>query len=146
MFYSLSYMITSFISGKISNNVSLKYMCAGSMFILSLNLLGLVFSMNNTLKLFLYPFFIISGIAMSLFITSNNNLVMSMAKRGEEGMTAGVHRLVGRMGMLLGVALFEAFYSLNIKYGSLTAYKNSYMLAMTICLIAVIFSILEKNK
>ncbi len=145
MIYSISYLITSFISGKISNKMPLKLICAGSMFILSLNILGLVFSMDYVSKIFLYPFFVLSGITMSFFITSNNNLVMKMAKRGEEGMTAGIHRLVGRMGMLLGVALFEAFYSLNLKFGDLQAYKNSYLLAMVICLTAVIFSVLIKT-
>lgn len=146
MVYSLSYLITSFLSGKISNKVSLKFICAGSMFILSLNILGLVISMDYSSKIFLYPFFILSGITMSFFITSNNNLVMNMAKHGEEGMTAGIHRLVGRMGMLLGVALFEAFYSFNIKYGILQAYKNSYIMAAIVCLSAVIFSVFIKNK
>ena len=60
-------------------------------------------------------------------------------------MTAGVHRLVGRIGMLFGVALFEAFYSLNLKFGDLQAYKNSYLLATIICLTAVIFSVLVKT-
>ncbi|MBR2525125.1 MFS transporter [bacterium] len=146
MIYSLSYLVASFISGKVSNKVSLKLMCAGSMFVLSLNILGLVFSMNFASKTFLYPFFVISGITMSFFITSNNNLVMKMAKRGEEGMIAGVHRLVGRVGMLFGVALFEAFYSLNLKFGDLQAYKNSYLLAMIICLTAVIFSLIIKTE
>lgn len=146
MLYSLSYLITSFISGKISNKISLKLMCAASMLFLSLNILGLVFSMNYVSKTFLYPFFVVSGITMSFFITSNNNLVMKMAKRGEEGMTAGVHRLVGRIGMLFGVALFEAFYSLNLKFGDLQAYKNSYLLAMIICLTAVIFSLIIKTE
>lgn len=146
MIYSLSYLVASFISGKISNKVSLKLMCAGSMFVLALNISGLVFSMNYSSKGFLYPFFVISGVTMSFFITSNNNLVMKMAKRGEEGMTAGVHRLVGRMGMLFGVALFEAFYSLNLHFGNLQAYKNSYLLATIICFSAVVFSVLIKKQ
>ena len=146
MLYSVSYMLTSLISGKLSNKISLRIVCAVSMFILSLNIVGLVTSMNEEYNiLFLYPFFIISGITMSFFITSNNNLVMLMAKRGEEGMIAGTHRLIGRLGMLIGVAVFEALYTFSLRFGSLQAFEKCYLFAAIICFLASVFSLLVKN-
>ncbi len=145
MLYSMSYMITSIISGKISNKISLKAVCSVSMFVLSLNILCFVFSMNKMCIWFLYLFFMISGVTMSFFITTNNNLVMKMAKRGEEGMIAGTHRLVGRMGMLIGVAVFEAFYTFCLSSGSLQSFEYCYLFAAIICFLASVFSLLVKK-
>lgn len=134
--YSVSYMLTSLISGKISNKVSLTKICTTSMLLLSLNLVIFSFNMKGT---YIYPFFIISGITMSFFITSNNNFVMSMAKNGEEGMVAGTHRMTGRIGMLFGVALFEAFYSISLSF------HKCYILGALVCFMAAIFSAIKKR-
>ena len=139
MLYSVSYLITSIISGKLSNKFSLNFVCISACLLSVLNTLIFVYSINFY-SLYIILFFILNGVSFSFFITSNNNLVMQMAKKGEEGIIAGVHRLVGRLGMLWGVAIFEAFYTLNLKYGLSVAFSKAYMLGAVICFVAMVFS------
>lgn len=145
--YSLSYLLTSLISGKISNKLPLPYVCSISSFILSLNIIIFIYFINRDYNSYLCPFFIISGITMSFFITSNNNYVMSLANKGEEGMLAGLHRMTGRLGMLFGVAIFEVIYSFTLKsFDELIAYQYTYFVAVFICFCAAIFSLIKKRK
>lgn len=140
MIYSVSYLITSIISGKLSNKISLNFVCIFACLLSVLNTLFFIYSMNFVSQ-YVLIFFMLNGIAFSFFITSNNNLVMQMAKRGQEGIIAGIHRLTGRLGMLWGVAIFEAFYTLNLNFGINIAFKKAYVFGALICFIAMIFSL-----
>ncbi|MBR1907692.1 MFS transporter [bacterium] len=144
MVYSVSYLIMSVVSGKLSNKISLNFVCSLACLLAVLNTLGFVYFMDS-LKYYVLVFFMLNGTAFSFFITSNNNLVMQMAKKGEEGIIAGIHRLTGRLGMLWGVAVFEAFYTLNLKLGINSAFKKAYLFGALICFIAMIFSFINKN-
>jgi len=144
MVYSISYLIMSVVSGKLSSKIPLNWVCISACFLEVLNTWGFVYFINR-FEYYILIFFMLNGMAFSFFITSNNNLVMQMAKKGEEGIIAGIHRLVGRLGMLWGVAIFEAFFTINLKLGVISAFKISYLFGGIICLIAMIFSFINKK-
>ena len=147
MSYSVSYLITSLISGKISNKVLPSYICTLSSLLLAFNIFIFINFIGDKNIFYLYSFFIISGITMSFFITSNNNYVMLLAKKGEEGMLAGLHRMTGRLGMLFGVAIFEVILSFNLQYfNEIKAYQCTYIVAMIICVFAAIFSAIKRGN
>jgi hypothetical protein len=49
---------------------------------------------------------------MATFIPSNNNVVMGMAPPGKQGAVSGSFRMVGRVGMTVGVCLFQTIFAL----------------------------------
>ena len=138
--YSISYLITSLISGKLSSKIEPYKLCIFSMLISTLNIIFFIHNLVTESLLATEFFLIICGISFSFFITSNNHLVMSMAKTSNAGMIAGIHRMTGRLGMLFGVVGFEAIFSI-FSYNSILAFQISYGFGALICLLALICSI-----
>lgn len=138
--YSISYLITSLISGKISTKIKSYKICIFSMLLSSINILFFVYSSTTTNLWQVELFLILCGVSFSLFITSNNNFVMSMAKASNAGMYAGIHRMTGRLGMLFGVVGFEAIFSI-FSHNNLLAFQISYGVGAIICILALLFSI-----
>lgn len=138
--YSISYLITSLISGKLSSKIEPYKLCIFSMFVSVLNILLFIYTSSTASLLPTEIFLIVCGISFSFFITSNNNYVMSMAKTTNAGMIAGIHRMTGRLGMLFGVVGFEAIFSM-FSYNNLLAFKMTYAFGALICLLTLIFSI-----
>lgn len=110
------------------------------MLISTLNIIFFIHNLATESLLATEFFLIICGISFSFFITSNNHLVMSMAKTSNAGMIAGIHRMTGRLGMLFGVVGFEAIFSI-FSYNSILAFQISYGFGALICLLALICSI-----
>lgn len=138
--YSISYLITSLISGKLSTKIKPYKICIFSMLLSTINILFFVYSSTRTNLWQVELFLILCGVSFSLFITSNNNFVMSMAKASNAGMYAGIHRMTGRLGMLFGVVGFEAIFSI-FSHNDLLAFQISYGVGAIICILALLFSI-----
>lgn len=138
--YSISYLITSLISGKISTKIKSYKTCIFSMLLSTINILFFVYTSTTTNLWQVELFLILCGVSFSLFITSNNNFVMSMAKASNAGMYAGIHRMTGRLGMLFGVVGFEAIFSI-FSHNNLLAFQISYGVGAIICILALLFSI-----
>ena len=138
--YSVSYLITSLISGKLSSKIEPFKLCIFSMLVSTLNIIFFIYNSTSESLLTTELFLIVCGISFSFFITSNNNLVMSMAKTSNAGMIAGIHRMTGRLGMLFGVVGFEAVFSI-FSHNSLLAFQISYVFGAIICILALICSI-----
>ena len=138
--YSVSYLITSLISGKLSSKIEPYKLCIFSMLVSTLNIIFFIYNSTSESLLTTELFLIVCGISFSFFITSNNNLVMSMAKTSNAGMIAGIHRMTGRLGMLFGVVGFEAIFSI-FSYNNLLAFQISYGFGAVICVLALVCSI-----
>jgi MFS family permease len=62
------------------------------------------------------------ALVMATFIPSNNNVVMGMAPPGKQGAVSGSFRMVGRVGMTVGVCLFQTIFALAaLQTGSMHA-------------------------
>lgn len=143
--YSVSYLIFSIVSGKISNKVSPEKVATIASFAVVFSILFFILNVDNSSMMYVLVFFVLLGISFSFFITSNNNYVMLQAKENNEGSLAGLHRMTGRFGMLFGVVLFEFIYSF-VKTSDIVAYKITYVFAAVICLISAILSMLCLKK
>ncbi|ACC98437.1 Major facilitator superfamily [Elusimicrobium minutum Pei191] len=150
MVYSVSYMLTGLVSGKLSAKIPAGKLCAWSMLLASVTLAGLVYMLNTSGIYYIILYFTLTGVSFAFFITSNNNFVMSMAPENKEGMVSGAHRMVGRMGMLCGVALFEAVFSFYGSENLINGFRGAYALGAAMCFAAMLFSlkkpVLKLNK
>ena len=145
MIYSITYMFASFVSGKISNRIPARILCALSMLLASATIAGFIYMLGSRGICYIAVYFVLSGISFAFFITSNNNFVMSAAPENKEGMVSGAHRMVGRMGMLCGVAVFEAAFALFGDGNPKSGFQAAYALGAFMCFGAMLFS-LKKSK
>ncbi|MDR0646738.1 MAG: MFS transporter [Elusimicrobiota bacterium] len=141
MIYSISYMLTGLISGKLSRKFPAEILCAGSMFLASITLASFTYVLNFEGIYCVMAYFILTGISFAFFITSNNNFVMSMAPENKEGMVSGAHRMIGRMGMLCGVAVFEAVFTFCGTGNLIIGFRTAYTLGAAMCFAAMLFSL-----
>ena len=112
MLYSIVYMVTGPVAGKLSAKVRPRLLCSLAMFFAggAIILFSCFFTAPGLVPVCI--FFACNGFAMATFGTSNNTSVMSSAPQGKEGMVAGILRMMMRLGMALGVCAFEIVFSL----------------------------------
>lgn len=150
MIYSISYMLTGIVSGKISNRAQPWRLCAASMLLATLTLGGFAAILTLDGIYYIALYFVLTGISFAFFITSNNHFVMSMSPENKEGMVSGTHRMVGRMGMLCGVAVFEAILAFYGPQNLTGGFRAAYLIGALMCFAAMLFSLqkgsLKLNK
>lgn len=137
--YSASYMIFSLCYGKISNKIPPAKVSTIASLSAMLSILFFLININKSNDLYVITYFILLGMSLSFFITSNNNFVMLQATNRNAGAIAGFHRMTGRFGMLFGVVVFEFLFTYAEKI-NLNGYNATYFFAILICLITAIFS------
>jgi MFS family permease len=141
MIYSVSYMLAGIVSGRLSNKIPARILCAASMFLASVTLAGFAYLMDGGGLYYAVLYFALTGISFAFFITSNNNFVMSMAPERKEGMVSGAHRMTGRIGMLCGVAVFEAVFAFYGAGNLISGFRAAYALGALLCFCALLFSL-----
>lgn len=146
MTYSISYMISSILSGKISKKVQPKTLSVSAMIINIINTSFFLLTLNINSIMPSILFLTLCGISFSFFITSNNNYVMSMSNKNNAGMIAGTHRMIGRFGMLIGIVLFEAILVNSPQSSGIKPFFNTFLFSNVFCFIALLASLLTKSK
>lgn len=113
LLYSLVYMLVGPLAGKLgAGRLSPRLLCNFGL------LLGVVVFLLFSFGLRLdsiwpvYAYFVTMAFVMATFIPSNSSLVMANAPKGKQGAIAGAFRMVGRVGMTLGVTVFQVLLSL----------------------------------
>ena len=146
MVYSISYMISSIVSGKLSKTLQPKALSVLAMVIGILNTSCFVLALNINSIIPSIVFLALCGVSFSFFITSNNNYVMSMSNKNNAGMIAGTHRMIGRFGMLLGIVLFEAILVNSPQTSMIKPFLNTFLFSGVFCFIALLASLLTKSQ
>jgi MFS family permease len=159
MIYALMGMIVGPRAGQISDKIKPAILCAIAM--LSATFACIFFSMtlhNNSL-IPVIAFLFWYGISNALFLSPNNNLIMSLAPENKQGTASGVFNLFGRLSLVLGVSVFETIFSEVIPpaEGSLTGaaiptdklnhgFQTVYACASLLCFISLSVSVLTVMK
>ena len=113
LLYSLIYMGMGPLAGQLSKRVSPRLLCTVAL------ILGVAVSsgfsrwLSSDSMIPVYVYFVGLALVMATFIPSNNNVVMGMAPDGKQGAVSGSFRMVGRVGMTVGVCLFQAVFALS---------------------------------
>lgn len=125
MVYSLVYMVVGPVAGRLANTISPRLLCTYAMVIGAASAFGFsqVLAWPGLTPVIIYLVFF--AITYGAFCTSNNNVIMSNAPSGKQGVAAGVFRMIMRLGMAVGVCAFETVFSLTT-LGSGPAGKTAY--------------------
>jgi EmrB/QacA subfamily drug resistance transporter len=114
LLYSLIYMAMGPLAGQLSKRINPRLLCTVALLGGVLVSFGFSQLLGATGMLPVYGYFVGLALVMATFIPSNNNVVMGMAPAGKQGAVSGSFRMVGRVGMTVGVCLFQAIFSLAI--------------------------------
>lgn len=122
LLYSLIYMGMGPLAGLLSRRINPRLLCTGALLLGMLVSLGFSRLLHGSGMAPVYAYFAGLALVMATFIPSNNNVVMGMAPPGRQGAVSGTFRMVGRVGMTVGVCLFQAVFALAaLSAGSLHA-------------------------
>jgi EmrB/QacA subfamily drug resistance transporter len=161
MTFSVVFTLLSPISGRLSDRVTKSRMTSTGMIFASLACLFFVFFLPRMQLAFVFIFLVMLGISYALFITPNNNLVMSLAKGGRHSVISGVFRLSTNIGQLLGILVMEAMFILCLppsteatakqlheasKQTLLTGFQYSYLGAFILVFLSMTISLLIREK
>jgi len=112
LLYSLIYMGMGPLAGQLSKRVNPRILCTTALLAGVLVSFGFSLFLNAEGMLPVYGYFVGLALVMATFIPSNNNVVMGMAPPGKQGAVSGSFRMVGRVGMTVGVCLFQTIFAL----------------------------------
>lgn len=122
LLYSLIYMGVGPLAGQISKRVNPRILCTVALVFGVIVSFGFSSFLNGAGMLPVYGYFVGLALVMATFIPSNNNVVMGMAPPGKQGAVSGSFRMVGRVGMTVGVCLFQSIFALAaLQTGSMHA-------------------------
>ncbi|MBA4417342.1 MAG: hypothetical protein C0392_05465 [Syntrophus sp. (in: bacteria)] len=157
--YSLVYVFLSSPAGRLADKTNPRTLC--SIALLSGTLC--VFTFAFTLKFHglvpVFVFLVWLGLSFVLFFSPNNKQVMSFAIKGKQGSASGVFNTVMNLGMVFGVAIFEIVFSHSLPEHASDqvlhglpvdmlrhGFRNTYILGGLVCAMALMFSLMVKQK
>jgi EmrB/QacA subfamily drug resistance transporter len=112
LLYSLIYMGMGPLAGQLSKRINPRILCTIALLLGVLVSFGFSYLLGGKGMLPVYGYFVGLALVMATFIPSNNNVVMGMAPPGKQGAVSGSFRMVGRVGMTVGVCLFQSIFAL----------------------------------
>lgn len=114
MIYPLLYMLIGPAAGFLSKRVASRSICNVSMTIGSAAALMFALTLDLHREWPVVLFLVMQAFTFGGFTTSNNNVVMSIAPPGQEGQVSSLYRMLMRIGLIVGLALFELVFSTGL--------------------------------
>lgn len=163
LIFSVVYVIIGPLSGALSDKINPKRLSIAGM----LSGTGAFFVFFLMLKepglMPIIIFLVWAAVSIALFMSPNNNMIMSNAPFEMQGVASAVFRAATNMGIMMGVLCFETIFthslpaelmkngaslqSLNISPSLIIeGIKHAYLAGVLICVISVIFSLMTSGK
>lgn len=161
MIFALVFSMLSPFAGRKSDRMSKTRLTSTGMFLATLTSLFFVVFLSRTNLVFVIVYLAMMGISYSMFITPNNNLIMSLAKGERQSVTSSVFRLSTNLGQLIGVLVMESMFTLCLPKSSqptaqqlkqathetlLTGFQYSYIGGAILVFLAMVTSRFIKEK
>ena len=113
----MAFPVINMITGPLAGKASDKMISSRSLCIIgaSISLIATIVFQFTMYFQGLWPvimFLFISGFSLGIFLPPNNNQIMSAAPKDSPGIASGILRTLTNLGSVIGVAIFEIFFSL----------------------------------
>ncbi len=118
MIFPLVFSLLSPVTGRLSDKVSKPMLTSSGMIMACISCIFFLWFLPEAHIWIVVLFLVLMGFSYSMFITPNNNLVMSLAPEGKQSVTSSVFRLSTNMGQLFGVLIMEAMFTLCLPSSS----------------------------
>jgi EmrB/QacA subfamily drug resistance transporter len=112
--FSLVNMCVGPLAGRASDRISPRILsCIGTLLtVFACIVLSVTLNLHSLWPAIL--FLVLTGISIGIFLSPNNNQIMSAAPIDRHGMSSGILRTVTNLGSVIGVGLLGTVYSLSI--------------------------------
>jgi len=158
LFYSVVYMMVSLAAGRTADRIDPRKLCITAMLGASLAAFSFSFFLDRAGLWPVIGYFVMMGISYAMFFSPNNKIIIGSAEPGTQGIVSGVLRLFTRIGMAVGVCLFETTFSFFRNHGDeiassssdsqgnlIIGFQYAYALGGALCVAAVIFTFLSAS-
>ncbi|MBP7864308.1 MAG: MFS transporter [Acidobacteria bacterium] len=153
MIYSVALMLVGPLAGRLSDRLPPTVLCTLGMASASGACLFFALDLQTPGLGSALVFLAWQGASLALFLSPNANHVMRLAPAGEQGSTSGVFNLFSRLGMILGVCLFESIFTTlfpgdihllakgaTLPPSLLGAFRWCWLAAVGLCLLVAVLS------
>lgn len=110
LLYSLTYMSTAYLAGRLADRLSPKLVCFGGMALATGACLFIATTLSSPGMGHVILFLVGIAASFGLFLSPNNAFVMSSVPGGKRGGASGIFSTSSRLSLTIGVSLFEALY------------------------------------
>ncbi|MHC9539326.1 MAG: MFS transporter [Vulcanimicrobiota bacterium] len=155
---SFTTMIAGPLAGYISDRFKPGLVVRVAVLLLLIDCVLFFYLKNSESIVYMIASFLLLGLSLAAFFSTNACLIFSYARKGKEGMLSAISSVNSYVATILGVSFFEVAFSssfslqdLNLSSRNLlfskinTGYQYSAILAVVLCVIAVITSIKSKE-
>ena len=161
MIWSVVYMITNFFSGRLSDKIDTSILCASAMISAGASALFFSFALGYSGLTATVIFLAWMAVSYAMFVAPNNKHVLGMALPGEQGITSGFYNTMSRLGLTVGVCIFQAIFSHALPHhpetgthvhtlvpheALLSGFTHAYLAGVIICAGAFTFSMLGRTR
>jgi EmrB/QacA subfamily drug resistance transporter len=108
---SVVYIITSLYMGRLSDRIGRRLLCCAGMAsaTAALAFLALTLGLPSLVPMIIYLAWI--GLSMGTFVSPNNSTILGSIPAANQGEASAASRAMQNLGMVLGVAIYEAVFS-----------------------------------
>jgi len=160
MTFPVIFSFLSMVTGPLSDRVSKTRLTSFGMIGGMIACLVFLFLIPRAHLGFVFLYLVIMGISYSLFISPNNNLVMSLAPKDKLAVSSSLFKLFTNIGQMFGIILMETFFTLafppnvhitkailhGMPLSTLTrGFQFAYLGGAILCLLAFLFSVLIRD-
>lgn len=156
MTFPVVFSMISPVTGRLSDRVLKVHLTVIGMALAALTCIAFSFLLPLLHLGILFAYMVLLGISYALFITPNNNLVMSLAKEDKQSISSSVFKLATNMGQMLGLIIMQLIFTMNLpqthgkggfalKSASvsemISGFSWAFIAGAAMCLTAVFFSL-----
>jgi len=161
MTFAVVFSMTSPVTGRLSDRVSKVRLTILGMLLAAGSCIAFALLLPQLHLGILFGFMVLLGFSYALFITPNNNLVMSIAPKSKQAISSSVFKLGTNMGQMFGLILMEMIFSLSFTHPSgssgftlqsvpveelVAGFSWAYVGGAVLCLLAIFFSLFIREK
>ena len=161
MTFAVVFSMSSLVTGRLSDRVSKVRLTIFGMMLATGSCIAFALLLPQLHLGILFGFMVLLGIAYALFITPNNNQVMSIAPVDKQAISTSVFKLSTNMGQMFGLIIMEMIFSLSFAHSSegsgftlksvpvgqmMHGFSWAYVAGAGLCLVAIIFLFFIREK
>jgi EmrB/QacA subfamily drug resistance transporter len=161
MTFPVLFSLLSPVTGRLSDRVSKVRLTFIGMLLAFLNCLLFAWLLTWLHLGVLFIYLVFLGIAYALFITPNNNLVMSLTPESKQAVSTSLFKLSTNLGQMFGLIVMEMIFSNYIHHSSgnsvvslktipqdtlVQGFSYAYLGGAALCLLAMVFTLFIKER
>lgn len=161
MTFPVVFSLSSPVTGRLSDRVSKLRLTLTGMLLAAVSCGAFSLLLSHLHLGIVFSYMVFLGCSYALFITPNNNLVMSLASANKQSISSSVFKLATNLGQMFGLIIMEMVFSLFIQRpqggtgfalkeapesGLLQGFSWAFAGGAGLCLLAMLFSLFIREQ